>query len=439
LNEAPSSRHANYALFVLLLAYILSFVDRNVMAVLIGPIREEFAISDFQYSLLHGFAFSMFYIALGLPIARWADRGNRKWIIGLGVFIWSIMTCLCGLARNVTTLFLARVGVGIGEAALSPPAYSLLADLFPAEKLARAMAVYTLGITLGGGLAYIIGGNVYQHFAASGGAVLPLFGPVSAWQVTFIAVGLPGLLVVGLLSFIHEPRSTGRDRSPTRGTVKQPTLGEVAAQLRQHRRAYLGLIGAMSMLAVLGYGTMAWYPEFLIRSFGMDRASAGSQFGMLFIVAGSLGAIAGGWSVQPLARRGYRDAPMRVILACALLWLLPATLGPLAPTADVAVLAAAPILFFLNAYFGVGIAGIQLITPEPMRAQVSALMLFCTNLFGLALGPSAVALLTDFAFGDDAMLRYSLLALPLLVCPLAAVLVLQGQADYRAALSRSPG
>lgn len=439
MNRAPSSGQANYALFVLLLAYILSFVDRNVMAVLIGPIRAEFAISDFQYSLLHGFAFSMFYIALGLPIARWADRGNRKWIIGLGVFIWSIMTCLCGLARNVTALFLARVGVGIGEAALSPPAYSLLADLFAPDKLARAMAVYTLGITLGGGLAYIVGGAVYQHYAASGGVVLPLLGAVSAWQVTFIAVGLPGLLVVALLSFIHEPRSVGPVQAAQALPETQPALGEVAAQLRRHWRAYLGLIGAMSMLAILGYGTMAWYPEFLMRSFGMERAAAGARFGTLFIIAGSLGALAGGWSVQPLGRRGYRDAPMRVILACALLWLLPAVLGPLAPTADLAVLAAAPILFFLNAYFGVGIAGIQLITPVSMRAQVSALMLFCTNLFGLALGPSAVALLTDFAFGDDAMLRYSLLTLPLLVCPLAAALVLQGQADYSKALIHHPG
>lgn len=438
--DSPSPARANYALLVLLLAYILSFVDRNVMAVLIGPIRAEFAISDFQYSLLHGFAFSMFYIALGLPIARWADRGNRKWIIAIGVFLWSIMTCLCGLARNVTALFLARVGVGVGEAALSPPAYSLLADLFAPDKLARAMAIYTLGITLGGGLAYVIGGAVYQHFAASGGTVLPLFGQVSAWQVTFIAVGLPGLLVVGLLSFVHEPRSGTRIHGSPAPDRPQPSLAAVLGQLQRHWRAYLGLIGAMSMLAILGYGTMAWYPEFLMRSFGMERAAAGGQFGTLFIVAGSLGALAGGWSVQPLLRRGYSDAPLRVILACALLWLLPATLGPLAPTAGLAVLAAAPILFFLNAYFGVGIAGIQLITPDNMRAQVSALMLFCTNLFGLALGPSAVAVLTDFAFGDDAMLRYSLMVLPLVVCPLAALLVVQGRADYRTALgaTRSP-
>lgn len=203
--RAVGQRQANYALFVLLLAYILSFVDRNVMAVLIGPIRQQFDISDFQYSLLHGFAFSMFYIALGLPIARLADRRSRKWIITIGVLLWSIMTCLCGLAKSFSSLFLARIGVGVGEAALSPPAYSLLADFFSPEKLPRAMAIYTLGITLGGGLAYIIGGAVHQHFAATGGTTLPLVGHVQAWQVTFIVVGLPGVLVVGLLSFMQEP------------------------------------------------------------------------------------------------------------------------------------------------------------------------------------------------------------------------------------------
>jgi MFS family permease len=434
INSQP--RQANYTLFVLLLAYILSFVDRNVMAVLIGPIRAQFDISDFQYSLLHGFAFSMFYIALGLPIARLADQRSRKWIITAGILLWSIMTCLCGMTKSFAGLFFARVGVGVGEAALSPPAYSLLADLFSSEKLPRAMAIYTLGITLGGGLAYIVGGAVYQHFAAAGGATLPLIGQVHAWQITFIAVGLPGLLVAGLLSLMNEPDRPTADALSAAADNANPSLGDVAQQLKDHWRAYLGLIGSMSMLAILGYGTMAWFPEFMMRTFNADRAVIGGQFGMLFIVAGSLGTLAGGWSVKPLAERGFSDAPMRVILACALLWLVPATLGPLSPSPTQALFAAAPIIFFLNAYFGVGIAGVQLITPPQMRAQISALMLFSTNLFGLAFGPSAVALITDFVFADDMALKYALALLPVIVCPLAAALVWQGMRDYRRSLQR---
>ncbi len=425
---------AHYALAVLLLAYILSFVDRNVMAVLIGPIRADFAISDFQYSLLHGFAFSMFYIFLGLPIARLADRGNRRLIITVGVFFWSLMTCLCGMVRSFTGLFLARMGVGVGEAALSPPAYSLLSDYFDGERLPRAMAIYTLGITIGGGLAYIIGGATYQYLATHGAPVLPVIGELRPWQATFIAVGLPGFLVVMLLTRMVEPPRRGL--AADRAAADSFTPGEIYIHLRGHWQAFTGLILGVSMLSVLGYGTMAWYPEYLVRSHGMDRAQAGSLFGSAFIVAGSIGTVVGGFSAGPLLRRGYRDANLRLVLWIALLWLVPAALGPRMPTALAAAWMTAPILFFLNSYFGLAIAALQSITPNRMRAQVSALMLFMTNLFGLALGPSIVAALTDFLYADDAALYRSLSLLPLLVCPLAAALLAWSLGHYRTALEQ---
>jgi len=427
---------ANYALLVLLLAYILSFVDRNAMAVLVGPIREDFDISDFQYSILHGFAFSMFYIFLGLPIARLADRGSRKTIITIGVFFWSLMTCFCGLAQSFKTLFLARVGVGVGEAALSPPAYSLLSDYFSEETLPRAMAIYTLGITIGGGLAYIVGGAVYQYFSTHGALSLPLIGELRPWQTTFIVVGLPGFLLVLLLSFITEPARRGQDVAIAPANEGH-SLGEIAAVLRSNWQAYSALILGVSLLSVLGYGTMAWYPEFLVRSHGMSRAEAGSMFGIIFIIAGSAGTIAGGWSAAPLARRGYSDANMRVVMWVAILWMAPAMAGPMLPSGAMALWAAVPVVFFLNSYFGVCIAALQVITPNRMRAQVSALLLFMTNLFGLALGPSLVASLTDFVFADDLALAKSLTVLPMVVCPLAAGLLAWGLKYYRAALAAS--
>jgi MFS family permease len=438
MTTAPSNfsppASANYALLLLLLAYILSFIDRNVMAVLIGPIREDFAISDFQYSLLHGFAFSMFYIAMGLPIARLADRHSRKWIITVGLVAWSLMTCLCGAARSFAALFVARIGVGVGEATLSPAAFSMLGDLFPREKLARALAVYSLGITLGGGLAYIIGGMVHAWFSAMPPPVLPVLGELRPWQMTFIAVGAPGFLLAVFLGLLSEPARRGSAAADDSNET-QHALAEIGAHLRQHLRAYVAPIGAVAVLGILGYGTMAWYPEFLIRSFGLPRVEAANHFGLIFIIAGSLGALAGGWAVEPLLRRGYQDAPLRIILAVAVLWILPAVLGPLSGSPTVAMWMAAPIVFFLNAHYGVGVAAVQFITPNRMRAQVSALMLFITNLLGLAFGPTAVAMLTDFAFGDDLALRYSLALLPLLVCPLAIGLVVQGLPAYRRAAS----
>ena len=424
---------AAYALFALLLAYILSFIDRNVMAVLIGPIREDFAISDFQYSLLHGLAFSMFYIFLGLPIARLADRGSRTWVITIGVLFWSLMTCLCGVARTFTSLFVMRMGVGIGEAALSPPAYSLLSDYFSPESLPRAMAVYTLGITIGGGLAYIIGGGVYQYFTEYGALTVPLFGELRPWQTTFIVVGLPGFGLVILLGLMAEPVR----RDPAAPGASGYSVMEVGAHLRSHWQAYGSLIMGVSLLSILGYGTMAWYPEFLVRSHGMSRAEAGASFGMIFIVAGSIGTLLGGFSAKPLLDRGYTDASMRLIMWIALLWLLPATLGPLSGDGEWALWSAVPIVFFLNSYFALAISALQNITPNRMRAQVSALMLFMTNLFGLAIGPSAVAAITDFVFANDAALARSLSLLPLLVCPLAAAFLGWGLKYYRIALSAS--
>jgi len=431
--EEKTTPQAYYALGVLLAAYILSFIDRNVMAVLIGPIRQDLAISDFQYSLLHGFAFSMFYIVLGIPIARLADHGNRKWIVTIGIFFWSIMCCLCGLARTVVMLFIARIGVGVGEAALSPPAFSMLADLFPPAKQARAFAIYSLGVTVGGGLSAIIGGFVYQHFAGSGGATLPLLGHVGAWQMTFVTVGLPGLLIVVLLGFIREPaRRMDRDIAAAETGA---SLGETWRYLKQHKRIYIGVIGANALLTVMTYGMLAWYIEFLIRTYGVSRQDAGLQFGMINIIAGSLGALVIGYLVQPLVQRGVIDAPARMLLIIAALVLLPAALGPLCPDPTLAVVLACPALFLLNGFYGPGVTALQMITPNRMKAQVSALSLFFANLFGLALGPTIVASLTDFVFGDDQALRYSLAVLPLVLCPLAALLAWQALKPYRTLVS----
>lgn len=428
-SQEKTTPQAYYALAVLLAAYILSFIDRNIMAVLIGPIRQDLHISDFQYSLLHGFAFSMFYIVLGIPIARLADRSNRKWIITIGIFFWSIMCCLCGMARTVVMLFIARIGVGVGEAALSPPAFSMLSDLFPPARQARAFAVYSLGVTVGGGLSAIVGGYVYAFFSQTGGITLPLLGHVGPWQMTFVAVGAPGILIVLLLSFIREPkRRIDRDPVPVN---PDSSLAEFWRYLKRHRRIYIGVMGANSLLTVMTYGTLAWFIEFLIRTYGVARAEAGLQFGMINIIAGSLGAIVIGWLVQPMVQRGMSDAPVRMLLIVSALVLLPTALGPLSPNPTLAIILACPTMFLLNGFYGPGVTALQMITPNRMKAQVTALSLFFANFFGLALGPTIVASLTDFVFGNDADLRYSLAVLPVVLCPLAGLLAWQAMAPYR--------
>jgi len=279
----------------------------------------------------------------------------------------------------------------------------------------------------------MIGGAVYEYFSAAELITVPIFGELRAWQLTFVAVGVPGFLVVLLLLWLREPP---RKMGALGGTEEVPSVAELMQWLRQNWRAYGSLMLGVSLLSVLGYGTMAWYPEFLVRSHDFTRGEAGAQFGIIFIVAGSLGTLAGGWSAGPLKKRGYADANMRVVLIVDLLWVVPAASGPLMPSGKMAMWMAFPIVFFLNSYFGVCIAALQLITPNQMRAQISALLLFMTNLFGLALGPSVVAALTDFVFGDDQALQFSLAILPLVVCPLAALVVWLGLSHYRQLLVR---
>ncbi len=425
---------ANYALSVLLAAYILSFIDRNVMAILIGPIRQSFEISDFQFGLLHGLAFTIFYTFLGLPIGRLADRWSRRTIIGIGVFFWSLMTMACGLVSSFVGLFIARMGVGVGEAALSPPAHSLLTDFFEPERLPGAMSVFTLGITIGGGLAYMVGGWVYGMFEGVA-SVWPVIGQLETWQLTFIAVGAPGLVVALMMVTVPEPVRSGRsghwgDAVP---------VSEVIDWLRTNRRIYGAYFVSISLLAVMGYGMMSWYVEMIIRRFGADRTVIGPQFGWLFVVFGSVGALAGGWFTGWLERRGYPDAHLRIVMLAAMAWVLPAVAGPLLPTEGLVLWAAAPGLFLLNSYFGAAIAGLQLATPNAMRAQVSALLLFMTNVLGLGVGPALVGFLTDYVFGADNFLHYSLSALGAALCPVAAVAAGVGLKAARAFAARQVG
>lgn len=426
----PRPIYANYALLVLLLAYINSFVDRNVFAILVGPIREQFGISDFQFSILHGWAFTLFYIGLGLPIGWLADRVSRRMIMSWGLFFWSLMTCACGLVRTLPGLFAARIGVGVGEATLSPPAYSMLSDYFPPEKLRWATATFTLGITLGSGLSYMIGGWLYDLFSDMDLSGVWLLAELAPWQLTFIAVGAPGFLIVLMMLLIKEPP---RRHLPTEA-VEAPPLKQVGQFMRGRWQVYTALMMGISMMSVIGYGTLAWYPEFLVRTYGLERGQAGGYPGMIFMFAGTAGSLSGAAIATVLQRMGYRDANMRMIMLAAIILTPLAIAAPLMPDARLALLLTVPVIFFHYTHFGVGMAALQIITPNRMRAQTTAVLLFLTNLFGMALGGSVVAGFTDFVFRSDGALYLSLATVAAIVYPAAALLIAWGLRHYRAAL-----
>lgn len=402
-NGYPSSARAWVTVAILMVAYVLSFVDRQILNLLVEPIRRDLLISDTQMSLLMGLSFALFYTVCGIPLGRVADTRSRRGLIAVGVLFWSAATAACGMAKMYWQFLLCRIGVGVGEAALSPAAYSLIADSFPAERRATAISVYSMGVYLGSGLAFLVGGLVIQFASAQGDVVLPVLGEVRPWQLIFLILGVAGVLFTLLMLAVKEPVRRGA------GAGVAVPLSEVGRYIRANRRTVLLHNFGFAGLAFAGYGSAAWVPSFYIRTYGWDAGQVGIVYGSIVAVFGCLGIVFGGRLADWMAKRGRSDANMRVGLYSALGALPMVTLFPLMDTAFWASMLMAPTVFCLSMPFGVAPAAIQEIMPNSMRGQASAIYLFVITLIGLGIGPTAVALVTDFVFADDAALRYSLL------------------------------
>jgi MFS family permease len=426
--ENETSPWAWYMIFILTIVYTFSFIDRSILSLLVGPIRNDLQISDTEFSLLHGLAFALFYTFMGVPIARFADSKNRRNIIALGVFLWSLMTAFCGLARSFWQLFLARIGVGVGEAALSPAAYSMIADSFPQGKLGMALGIYSTGIFIGTGLAFMIGGVVIETVSTAGAFDLPLLGTIQPWQVTFIIVGLPGLIVAAFVMTLREPRRKSLLR---RDSSEGLPLGVVWQFLRARTFTFLAHFFGFSMLALLFQGIIAWAPEYFIRTFGMARTEIGLWLGLIVGIFGSLGIISGGLLTDYLIKRGYADGPLRAGLIGGLVLTPIAIVTTLASSSTVSLILFCPFMFFASFPFGPAAAALQLISPNEMRAQISALYLFVINLAGIGFAPTATALITDYVFQDDMMLRYSMSLLGALSGTAACIILWIGLKPFR--------
>ncbi len=431
--DFPRPAYGWYVVGVLLLAYTLSFVDRMILSLLVAPIRAALDISDTEVSLLIGLAFALFYTLLGLPIAWIADRWNRRNLILAGIILWSAMTAGCGFAGSYATLFLARVGVGVGEAALSPAAYSMLSDTFPRDRLARAMAVYSIGVPLGSGVAMILGAFVVQAVLAAPMVDLPLIGPVEAWRTIFLWVAAPGLLVCLLLLTIREPRRRGVRPSAAEGSAPAPGF---LAHLVGQRAALGALFAGMSLIGLVMYGVIAWVPTFFARTYGMDVSEAGLWFGVIMATGGAAGLVAGGTLADRLFAKGVRDAHLRVMRLSILLGGPPLLAAALMPGATLA-FAMLAFAFPMLTMHGVGTVALQLVTPNEYRARVTALYFFVVNLVGLGFGPMLIALLTDHLFGDDGALRYSIALVAGAALPLAALVLSAGFAAFARDLAKA--
>jgi MFS family permease len=409
----PTSFAAWYSVAVLMVMYIFSFIDRTTISLLVEPMKRDLHISDTQVGMLNGMAFALLYTLLALPIARLSDRHSRRGIIAAGVFVWSIMATLCGLARTAIELFIARVGVGVGEAALSPAAYSMITDSFPRPRLGRAFSVYTVGITIGAGTAFLVGGMVVAAVSHAGATfTVPLLGEVRAWQMVFIVTGAPGVVLPLLLLTLREPKRRGlmRNKSgsmPASAPI-EPALREVLGYIWMNRQFYVLHFVALGLLAMCGYSVAAWLPASLIRVYGVSAGQVGKALGVSTILMGTAGILLAGMLCDLLTRRGWKDAPIVVALisACGIVSL--GCFPSFMPTVPLVWAAMFISGLAFNAYNGVGPMAVNQVTPNQFRAQVSAVYLFVVNALGLGVGPTLVPFINDHVFHDPVKMRYSL-------------------------------
>ena len=407
----PPASYAWYTLGVLTFVYIFSFIDRTILNLLVGPIRRDLNINDTQMSVLMGSAFALAYTFFGIPLGRMADTKNRRGLIAVGFVVWSLFTAGCGLAKNFWQMLLMRIGVGVGEASLSPAAYSLIYDYFPPHRRATALSIYGTGIYLGGGIALLLGGLVIKLASGQESWTLPIIGETRPWQIIFLMVGLPGILFSLLLFTFQEPIRRGmRQVRDAAGGLKQveTPLREVVAYIKANKVTFLCHNLGISLFAVSTYGSKAWIPTFFVRTHHWTSGDIGIQFGIILAVCGTIGIISGGRLADYLASRGHREANLRVMSLAPILAAPISLAFPLVESPTLALALLVPLMFLMSAPYGCAPAAITQIMPASMRGQAGALYLFVNVLVGLGCGPTAIALTTDYFFHDDSMLRYSL-------------------------------
>jgi len=411
MNPKSSNTYAWYVIFILTLANISSFIDRQILSLLVKPIKRDLHLTDTEMSLLMGLSFAIFYTLFGMMIGRLADRKSRRNIIIVGISIWSVMTTLCAGIANYTQFFLVRMGVGVGESTLSPSAFSLIADIFPKNRLATAMSIFSMGVFLGSGLATLIGSGIVAKLPTEGMMNVPIFGEIYPWQMIFLYVGIPGLVIALLLFTITEP--SRKNALQVDGQTVKLSFSESFKIIFKHKKAYLLICFATACQALINYGCNAWVPTFISRTYGWEVPRAGAFFGLVVVISSILGVIFGGWYADKLTKEGKTDGRLRVGVLGGFLALISFYI-PLLPKAEWALLAISVPVFGLAAPFGAATAAIQEIMPNQVRALASSIFLFILNIVGIGLGPFLVAFFTDFIFKDESMIRYSLVLLYLI-------------------------
>lgn len=424
----PSRRAGYSAVAVMTLAQVFAFIDRQIPAMLVEPIKQDFNLNDSQIALLGGAAFSIFYAIMALPIGYAVDRYKRVNVLGTGIFVWSLMTTLAGLANSFGRLFGARIGVAVGEAVMAPVSVSLVSDYFPQNKQGKPMGVITAGVYLGIGATLIGGGYLIDYLTDIGGITIPGIGYFKPWQATFLLVGIPGILISIAAFMLHEPKRLGLSKMQDNS---KPI--NIFSHLKTNKTTLFPMFGGLIFMALIFYSFTFWAPSMMVRTYGLSLTEVGFSLGIITIIASILGTISSGTVVDYLRSRGHSDAPIRTgMYAC--IFATPAIC--LAPIVDSLFLTWALIgiyLFFISSFAPIGLLAVSGISGNEVKGQMAAVHAFLMMAFGLSLGPQITAFFTDFVLMDESKLAYAMALTGALVLPVAAIFFKISSSSYQKA------
>lgn len=438
--DYPKPAYAWYVVVLMMCFYVLSFMDRQIIAVLIEPIKADLSLSDVQISLLGGLSFVLFYSTTGVFIGRLADSLNRPLLIAAGVFIWSLTTAACGLAGKFWQLLVLRMGVGLGESALLPSTLSLLADYFPPRRLATPTSVFLLGAPIGIGLSFAAGGYIFgvaqKITAASGWQEVMFVGGTAAWQLVLLFLGVIGILMTLLLFSVREPRNMQKSpaqahSAPVAKAADAAELVEVKAYAKRHWWAIASLYIGMSLISLAAYSQGFWDITFLARTYDREPAEISLAYGMVQLFAGLSGMLFAGIMADRLSKRGVQAASVIMVVAGCAIAAPFSFIYPLAGSTSSALFFMVIAIFGSNMGFACAASALQRMFPASMLGLAAGIYYFVSNAVGIGIGPTAVAAITDYAFADAEKIRYSLAAVGGVSRTLALVIIFAGLKAYR--------
>jgi MFS family permease len=417
----PPARVAWYATGILSILIWLSVLDRFIISLMVGPMKHDLGITDVQFGILNGFVFTVTYAVLGLAIGVLADRYDRRGLIFFGVAVWSLATTACGLAQRFWQLMLARVGVGAGEAALGPCAASMLADLFPRERLTFATSVYNLGSVVGAGMAWIIGGQIVEFVSGTPNFTLPIVGAVRSWQAVFFIVGVPGALLSLIIFTVPEPVRRGLRDAQALTRSGFTAYRDLWSFIRSRGRFFLCHYLGFGFAGVVLVGAGSWYAPHLSRNFHWNPAQVGLGIGITISAGSILGMMVSGKLVDYLFRKGYRDAQMRYYM-CSLLIATP--IGITAMTSGnvwVYLSLITALAVFMAPMASLAITTLNIVTPNELRGTGAAFYALASGILAAGGGPVVIAAVSDYIYKDEKAIGLAMATVIAFALPLAAL------------------